>query len=88
MTPQPSESFIDLLGGNSPEAMYDALHAGRCLSATAIGQPDQVIGVIKSLLLTIRQRALAPPNKLKRVAQALAEAGYLSEDGMALYLSD
>ena len=81
----PSEAFTDLLSGKSPEAMYDALHAGRFLSDQALERPSAVLELIKSALLSCRQRLLAPPTKLKRLAQALVESGCLSERGISVY---
>lgn len=83
--PSPSSAFIDLLSGKSPEAIYDALHAGRYLSAVALQSPPRVLELIKTTMLSYRQRPLTPARQLERVSLALADSDYLSECGMQLY---
>jgi len=86
--PSPSNAFIDLLSGKSPEAIYDALHAARYLSTAALQAPPQVLELIKTTMLSYRQRLLFPAKKLERVARALADADYLNESGMRLYTGE
>jgi hypothetical protein len=51
-------ALADFLSGKTPEAMYDALDAGRYLSANALRQPDKVLDFIKSAFRSARQRVL------------------------------
>jgi hypothetical protein len=81
----PSDAFVELLAGKTPEAMYDALHAGRYLSSAALASPPKVLESIKTVMLTRRQRTLAPPRKVEWVAQELAASGFLNDDGLRLY---
>jgi hypothetical protein len=81
----PSAAFIELLAGKTPEAMYDALHAGRYLSAAALASPGEVLAVIKTTIRTHRQRMLTPPRKVELIGETLAAGGYLSRDGLQLY---
>ena len=76
--------LADLLAGKTPEAMYDELHARRCLSAEALKSPGKVIEVIKVFLRSSRQRPLMPPNLLERLANVLAESEFLNEAGKRL----
>jgi hypothetical protein len=81
----PSNDLIELLSGKTPEAMYDALHAGRYLSEAALKRPAEVLQLIKLTLLSGRQRSFMPPTKIKQVAQGLAASGYLNERGISLH---
>ena len=56
-----SSALAELLAGKSPEAMYDALYARRCLSAQAQQSPAEVLALIKVRLRSSRQRAFMPP---------------------------
>jgi hypothetical protein len=75
--------MVELLAGKTPEAVYDALHAGRYLSEEALRSPAEVVTFIKELQSS-RQRPLMPANKLERLALALARSGFLSEAGKQL----
>jgi hypothetical protein len=79
-----SNALADLLSGKTPEAMYDALHAGRYLSESGVLYPARVLELIKSMLRSSRQRAFMPPTKLKRIVLVLAESGYLNGSGIEL----
>jgi hypothetical protein len=69
----------ELLAGRTPKAMYDALHARRCLSDRALSHPDEVLDFLRSFLRTARQAAFLP-----RLAEALAESRFLNEEGRRL----
>ena len=75
----PSNALMDLLAGKTPVAMYDALHSGRLLSATGLQSPATVIDFIATTLRSSHRRPLT------WVATALAQSGYLNEDGRALH---
>ena len=79
-----SSALVELLAGKSPEAMYDALYAGRYLSARGQDSPAEVLELIKTLLRSSRQRALMPPTLLRRLADALVGSGLLNEAGERL----
>lgn len=79
-----SSALAELLAGKTPEAMYDALYAGRYLSARGQDSPPEVLALIKTLVRSSRQRALMPPTLLQRLANALAESGLLNEAGERL----
>jgi hypothetical protein len=81
----PSHAFVEMLAGKTPEAMYDALHAGRYLSARAHASPPEVLEAIKTTILTHRQRPLARPRQVELVSQELAASVFLSDDGWRLY---
>ncbi len=83
-----TNAIAELLAGKSPEAMYDALYAGRYLSAQGQESPAAVLAVIKTHLRSSRQRALMPPTLLNRLALALAGSGYLNEAGERLAAED
>lgn len=67
------------LAGRTPEAMYDALHARRCLSDRALSHPDEVLEFVRSSFRTARQAAFLP-----RLAEALAASRFLNEEGRRL----
>jgi hypothetical protein len=79
-----SSALAELLAGKTPEAMYDALYAGRYLSARGQDSPPDVLALIKTLVRSSRQRALMPPTLLQRLADALAGSGLLNEAGERL----
>jgi hypothetical protein len=79
-----SSALAELLAGKTPEAMYDALHAGRYLSARALNAPREVLTLIKTFVLSSRQPALMPATLLQRLAAVLAESGFLNERGEQL----
>jgi hypothetical protein len=83
-----SNALAELLAGKTPEAMYDALYAGRYLSAKGQDAPPDVLTLIKTLVLSSRQRALMPATLLQRLAAALAESGFLNEMGEQLASQD
>ena len=83
MPSQPSP-LVELLSGKSPEAMYDALHAGRYLSAAGLRSPERVLERIRQALRSPRQRLLMPATKLEKVAEALSRSGFLNEAGLSL----
>lgn len=74
-----SSALIELRAGKTPEAMYDALYAGRYLSADAQESPSEVLGLIKTFVRSNRQRALMPATLPQRLAAALAGSGFLNE---------
>jgi hypothetical protein len=76
--------LAELLAGKTPEAMYDALYAGRYLSARGQDSPPEVLALIKTFVRSSRQRALMPPTLLQRLADALAGSGLLNEAGERL----
>jgi hypothetical protein len=78
---QSSNALVELLAGKSPEVMYDALYAGRYLSAQGQESPAEVLALIKTHLRGSRQRALMPPTLLDRLGVALAGSGLLNEAG-------
>jgi hypothetical protein len=73
-----------MLAGKSPEAMYDALYAGRYLSAAAQDSPPEVLALIKTFVRSSRQRVLMPATLLQRLTTALAASGFLNEAGQQL----
>jgi hypothetical protein len=79
-----SSELAELLAGKTPEAMYDALYAGRYLSVEGQGSPPEVLALIKTFVLSSRQRALMPATMLQRLATALAGSGFLNEAGEQL----
>ncbi len=83
MSRSPS-ALAELLAGKTPEARYDALYAGRYLSAEAQEAPTEVLELIKLHVRSSRQRALMPPTLLDRLARALAGSGLLNEAGERL----
>ncbi len=74
--------LVEFLGGKTPEAMFDELHARRCLSAQALRSPEKVIEFIKVFLRSSRQRTLMPPNLVERLVKALAGSEFLNEAGI------
>jgi hypothetical protein len=68
-----------MLAGRTPEAIYDALHARRCLSDRALGHPDEVLDFLKSSFRTSSQAAFLP-----RLAEALAGSRFLNDEGRRL----
>ncbi len=79
-----SNALAELLAGKAPEAMYDALYAGRYLSAQGQESPSEVLALIKTHLRSSRQRALMPSTLLERLALSLAGSGLLNEAGKQL----
>ena len=76
--------LADFLAGKTHEAMYDELHARRCLSAEALRSPGEVIEFIKVFLRTSRQRPMMPANLIERLVKALAGSEFLNEAGQKL----
>jgi len=76
--------LADLLAVKTPEAIYDELHARRCLSDEAIRSPGKVIEFIKIFLRSSRQRPLMPPNRVERLVKALGASEFLNEAGKRL----
>ena len=72
-------ALSEMLAGRTPEAMYDVLHARRCLSDRALGHPDQVLDFLRSFFRTARQAAFLP-----RLADGLAASPFLNEEGRRL----
>lgn len=83
MTQSPSP-LVELLSGKTPVAMYDELHARRCLSAGASHNPQLVIDFIQMFLRSSRQRPLMPANQIQRLVKALANSGFLNDEGIRL----
>ena len=81
---RPSSALAELLAGKAPEAMYDALSAGRYLSPAAQGSPPEVLALIKAFVRSSRRRALMPATLFQRLAAALAGSGLLNEAGQRL----
>lgn len=79
-----SSALAELLAGKTPEAMYDALYAGRYLSALGQDSPPEVLALIKTFVRSTRQRPLMPVTFLQRLAAALAGSGLLNEAGQQL----
>lgn len=77
-------ALAELLAGKTPEAMYDALYAGRYLTPQAQESPPEVLALIKSFVRSSRQRALMPPTLLQRLANVLARSGFLNQAGQLL----
>jgi hypothetical protein len=75
------ETLVALLSGKTPEAMYDALHARRCLSERALRYPGECLEFIKGLLRSSRQRAIMPPRQIERLVRALVGSVFLNETG-------
>jgi hypothetical protein len=74
---QSSNALAEFLSGRTPEAMYDALHAGRYLSALALREPDNVMDLLKSTFRSARQRARV----METLTRILASSGFLNEAG-------
>jgi hypothetical protein len=66
-------ALITLLRGKTPEAVFDVLHARRCLSAKALQEPDEVTAIVKEFLRPSLQQPLTR-NQLERLAAALANS--------------
>ncbi len=81
---QSSNSLAALLASKTPEAMYDALYAGRYLTAEGQDSPAEVLALIKRQVHGFRQRALMPPSLMQRLTAALAGSEYLNEEGRRL----
>jgi hypothetical protein len=79
-----SSALKELLAGKTPEAMYDALYAGRYLSARGQDSPPEVLALIKTIVRSSRQRTLMPPTLFQRLADALAGSEFLNEAGERL----
>ena len=79
-----SNAFVELLAGKTAEAMYDALYAGRYLSAKGQDSPSEVLTIIKMHLRSSRQRSLMPPTLLDRLTHALVSFGFLNDAGKRL----
>jgi hypothetical protein len=77
-------ALAELLARKTPEAMYDALYAGRYLSREAEDSPPELLAFLKAFLRSSRQRALMPSNLLPRLVAALARSGFLNEAGKRL----
>jgi hypothetical protein len=75
------EALVTLLSGKTPEAMYDALHAQRCLSERALRYPGEFLEFIKCFLRSSRQRPLLPPTQIERLVRALVSSEFLNERG-------
>jgi hypothetical protein len=76
--------LAELLSGKTPEAMYDALHAGRYLSELGMRSPSAVLEFIKAAMVAWWQRPLIPDTNLQRLAAALADSDFLNEAGKRL----
>jgi hypothetical protein len=72
-------ALSEMLAGRAPEAIYDVLHARRCLSDHALSHPDEVLEFLRSCFRTARQAAFLP-----RLAAALAETRFVNEEGRRL----
>jgi hypothetical protein len=72
-------SLSEMLAGRTPEALYDALHARRCLSDRALSHPDEVLDFLGFFFRTSRQAAFLP-----RLAEALGGSLFLNEEGRQL----
>lgn len=79
-----SNRLAELLADKTPEAMYDALYAGRYLSSQAQNSPFEVLNLLKTFIRSSRQRTLMPATLLQRLASALVESGLLNEAGEQL----
>jgi hypothetical protein len=79
-----SNALVELLAGKTPEAMYDALYAGRYLSAKGRDSPPEVLALIKTFMRASRQRALMPATLIQRLAAALAGSEFLNKAGHQL----
>jgi hypothetical protein len=80
--------FEGLIAGKSPEAIYDALYAGRYLSPRGQESPPEVLALIKTTVRAVRQRALTPATLLKRLVTSLMASGFLNEEGENLASRD
>jgi hypothetical protein len=74
-----SNALTDLLADKMPVAMYDALHAARLLSSKGLRSSGAVVELMQDTMRLSRRRGL------ESVAVALAQSGYLNDDGMALF---
>jgi hypothetical protein len=81
---QSSNALAEVLAGKTPEAMYDALYAGRYLSAKGQASSPEVLALIKSFVRSSRQRVLMPPTLLQRLAAVLVSSGFLNDAGEQL----
>lgn len=81
-----SSALAVLLAGKTPEAMYDALYAGRYLSPKGETSPAEVLTFMKALMRSSRQRSLMPVTLMARMAAALAGSGFLNESDEQLAL--
>ena len=79
-----SNALATLLAGKTPEAMYDALYAGRYLSSEAQGSPPEVLALLKNLVRNAHARPLVPATLIERPTEALRDADFLNAAGEAL----
>jgi hypothetical protein len=79
-----SNALTMLLAGKTPEAMYDALYAGRYLSAQGEDSSPEVLSLLKTVTRSVRQRPLLPATLMDRLTTALANSGFLNEAGIQL----
>ena len=71
--------LVPLLRGKTPEAVFDLLHARRCLSAQALREPDELTSIVKEFLRPSLQQPLTR-NQVERLAAALANSELIDED--------
>jgi hypothetical protein len=79
-----SNALAVLLAGKTPEAEYDALYAGRPLSARAEEWPPEVLALLKAVARNAHVRPLVRATLYERLAAALRDEGYLNAAGEAL----
>jgi hypothetical protein len=79
-----SNALAELLTGKTPEAMFDALYAGRYLSQAGQDAPPEVLALIKTFVRSSRPRPLVPVTLYQRLAVALTESDFLNDSGQRL----
>jgi hypothetical protein len=79
------QTLVEILKGKTPEAMYDELHARRCLTAQALRYPVEVIEFMKDFLRSHRQWCSTPPNQVERLVKMLVGSDFLNEEGRKLF---
>src|SRR5262249_54147567 len=72
-------ALVTLLRGKTPEAVFDVLHARRCLSKKALQEPDEVTAIVKEFLRPSLQQPLTR-NQVERLAAALANSDLIDKN--------
>lgn len=76
-----SNALAELLTGKTPEAMYDALFAGRYLSDRGRESPAALLLLIKEHLRSAQKRGYLAHNVVNGLSALLVAHGFLNEAG-------
>jgi hypothetical protein len=80
-------ALATVLAGKTPEAIFDALHARRWLSARAIEHPNELTETIKEYLRPSRSQPRTR-QQLERLATALISSNLINTDSPTLLYKD